>query len=695
MSIRSKVLLQLEKKPRRAKELKQILGNDRKVKHALDTLEQKGKIQKKAGVYYLVKQDTDPALRKGTVVKLGPTFGFVAQQEGQDIFIPGKGLGSALVGDEVLVKLFRRPRVEGSLEGEIIQVTKPRQRFVGTIYRERGRCYFAPDDSPFLLLKVQREDSEGLQTDEKVAVKVVHRGFELAGHRVAVKMRFGNSDKAANCARALAFGAGVVQTFPDEVERQAAQLEPVSPDQYQGRLDLRDLPIFTIDGPYTKDIDDAVMVRRTETGFELGVHIADVSHYVKAGSALDEEAFQRGTSVYYANQVAPMLPRRLSNDLCSLNEKVDRLALSCIMQLDEQGRLVDYRFAKSVIQSRVKGVYGELNTLLEQGEQAPQELHEKYAQVKEQLPWMKELYQHRTRLRRERNGIELESRESKLILDEQERCVQVVCAQRGTSEAMIEEFMLLANQCAASLAKEKGLPFVYRVHEEPEAQRVERLRAVLRVCGLPDHFAGQVPTQRELCDLLEQTKGTQLEPVVHISVLRSMAKACYQPNPRGHFGLALEDYAHFTSPIRRYPDLAIHRVLTDYLAGVSQQELERRYTQFVQQASTQSSAKEISAMQLERRVEDCYKAECMHQHLGEEWPGVISGVAKQGLYVELENTVEGLVHSESLCRSEPVLVEGVRLLDPQTGNQWSLGDKVMVRITRTDVPGGHVDLSLV
>ena len=696
MSIRSKILRQLEQRPCKAGELTAILGNNKKVKQALAQLQKAGRIVQNRGVYKLAaKPSVSRKLRRAVLVKLAPTFGFAAQSDGADIFIPGKGLSNALPGDEVIIRLYDRPRVEGSLEGEIVEVCQPRTQFVGTLYQERGRLYAALDDCPFLLFLAVKPAELTARPGDKVALQLPERHKDLLRQKAHIQVVFGSGDKAANCARSLAYAAGVKQEFAPQVEQQADSLPPMSQQEMEDRMDLRSWPIFTIDSAQTKDIDDAISLSQTEQGFLLGVHIADVSHYVQPGTLLDEEAFARGTSVYYADQVAPMLPRRLSNGLCSLNPGEDRLAFSCLMELDQKGRLVNFRFAKTIIHSRIKGVYTEINQLLD-GSQAPdEELVSRYQPMAHQLPAMAQLYRLRAALRRERGGIELESRESKLILDEQGLCVEVKPAQRGLSESIIEEFMLLANQCAAQLAREKELPFVYRVHQQPDPERVDRLRSVLRACGLPDTFQQDIPTQQELCRLLEQTRNTPVEPVVHTSILRSMAKACYEPSPKGHFGLALEDYAHFTSPIRRYPDLAIHRILTAWLEGQSAQALQQQYGTFAQQASQQSSNRELAAMQLERTAESYYKAECMTRHLGEEWPGVISGVAGQGLYVELPNTVEGLVHSESFCKGEPVVQDGVRLLDARSGGRWTIGDKVRVKILRTDVALGRIDLALV
>ena len=410
---------------------------------------------------------------------------------------------------------------------------------------------------------------------------------------------------------------------------------------------------------------------------------------MRPGTETDNEAFRRATSVYYADQVVPMLPKALSNGICSLNEGELRLAFSCLMRLDNNGELTDYRFVKSVIRSRVKGVYSEINALLA-GSTDP-ELQAKYAEVSEQLPAMKELYGHRARLRRERGCMDIESGEVKLILDEEGRCIDVQKRTSGESEAMIEEFMLLANQCAAHFARVKQIPFVYRVHEEPNAEKLERLHALLTACGINDHFAKDVPAPKELSAILEGVRGTAYEQIINTGMLRCMSKAQYEAKPKGHYGLVLKDYAHFTSPIRRYPDLAIHRILTDLLSGTDKETMTLRYTDFAEQAAKQSSEREVIAMQIERKAEDCYKAEYARRHLGESYEGSISGVTQRGLFVEMDNGVEGFVPASSLTAAGTLLTEGVRLSDPVSGKNWNLGDRMMITIVRADVNLGKVD----
>lgn len=632
-----------------------------------------------------------------TLVKLAARFGFASRDDGQgDIFIPGRGLHGAMPQDKIQVKLFDRPRAEGSSEGEVTEVTVPNNRFAGTVcLSDDGRMAVEPDgcrDVKFLLAK---QGSEGVHLGDKVGFLITHRGERHSEHRAAVVEKFGSSDRASECAKAILYGRNVRQEFPPEVLEEARAYDDakIDPTEAARRMDLRGIPIFTIDSAETKDIDDAISLQKLEDGgYELGVHIADVSHYVRPGSALDEEAFERATSIYYADKVIPMLPTQLSNGICSLNPDEERLAFSCLMRLDGKGNIHSYHFVKTVIRSRVKGVYKEINALLEPEEGADlTALREKYAQVLDQLPVMDELYRKRLELRRKRGAMEIESDEAKLVIDESGRCVDIVKRGRGTSECMIEEFMLLANQCAANAGRTNKAPFVYRVHEAPDAEKMEKLSATLLACGLNAKFKNPIPTQLELAALLDETRGQPIQTPVHTGILRSMQKARYAPQPLGHYGLVLADYAHFTSPIRRYPDLAIHRILSEMLQGATAERVNKDFNEFAQRASEQSSKKEVDAVRIERDVEDLYKAEYMHEHLGEVYTGTVAGITPRGVFVELENTVEGFVPAAQLCKGEPQVVDGVSMVDPLTGRTWMLGTSMKIRVAGADVALGRID----
>lgn len=700
MSMRDKIEHAIQNQPCTVKELKQKFGGergaDRKVMEALDELVREAVVCQRQGVFFTVRSGRADKALLCKVVKLGKNFAFVMLEDGtSDIFIPGRFTKGAMPGDDVLVEKFEHPRVEGSDEGAILAILTEKNDLVGTVRRVEGRLRFVPDDCPAITMPLARDCEGGAKDGDKVAVEILNRGNRQEDHRVGVAMRFGSSDEAKRCAKALLYAKDIRTRFPDKVRDEAKKFEgaEVSEKDCEGRMDLRALPIFTIDSAETKDIDDAISLTRTsDGGFELGVHIADVSNYVKPGTELDNEAFSRATSVYYADQVVPMLPKALSNGICSLNENELRLAFSCLMRLDKEGNLTDYRFVKSIIRSRVKGVYSEIKALL--AGTADAEIKAKYADVIDQLPAMKELYGHRARLRKERGCMDIESGEVKLILDENGRCIDVKKRTSGESESMIEEFMLLANQCAAHFARVKQIPFVYRVHEEPNAEKLERLHALLQACGINDHFAKDVPAPKELSAILEGVRGTPYEQIINTGMLRCMSKALYEEKPKGHYGLVLKDYAHFTSPIRRYPDLAIHRIMTDLLKGTEKETMILRYTDFAERASKQSSEREVIAMQIERKAEDCYKAEYARRHLGECYEGTISGVTQRGLFIELDNGVEGFVPASSLTPSGTSLTEGVRLTDPASGKTWSLGDKMMITIVRADVNLGKIDFEV-
>ena len=693
MSIQGKVIRELQRAPRSKKELKRKLGNDRKVNYALEQLLQEKKVARRGELFFLIEKR-----RKGIpcqIVKLGKSFAFAHPlDESGDIFVPGRALQGAMPGDEVEIQLFDRPRVAGSKEGEVVAITSMRQEFVGTIERRgSGKLVLIPDDAPDTPLRIRRASTQHAVPGDKAAVLLSHRANNHDDHRAEIIELFGSGEEAKNCAQGILYSQNLEKEFSEDVLKEAIALEgfEIPQEEIEKRMDLRTWDIFTIDSASTKDIDDAISLTKTANGWQLGVHIADVSWFVTAHSQLDREAFRRGTSVYYANDVIPMLPKQLSNGVCSLNEKEDRLAFSCLMELDREGGLQGYRFVKSVIHSKVKGVYSELNSLLD-GTAQP-EIKEKYSQVAEQLSEMENLHHLLSVRRKKRGGMEIESGESKLTIDQSGRCVNVSKAERGKTEEMIESFMLMANTCAAMEGKSRDIPFVYRVHVAPDAERIERLEKMLTAAGVS--FAlSEEPTPMEFSALLDKTKGTSMERAVHTSVLRAMSKAKYEPIPKGHFSLALEDYAHFTSPIRRYPDLAIHRILSAVLEGQEKQGIEKRFRQFVEKASLQSSQRELVAMQTERSIEDCYKSEYMHQKLGQVFDAVISGVTNHGLYVQLPDTIEGLVHITRLSRGEPIVVDGIYINDPFSGKSWHLGDEVKVKCTAASISTGKIDFEL-
>lgn len=630
------------------------------------------------------------------VVRLSGTFGFVRPEYdgADDVFIPGKFLLGSIPGDRVLYREI--PSRSGKPEGEVVDIIEESDsRLTGKIISDDGILFLLPDTMSRTPIRINRRQSVEYNEGDKVLAEICIRGKRHAEHMAKVIFSFGNSDTADSCAKAMIALHGVTEEFSFEAMQEAQSVPRgtlPTDEELSHRLDLRDMPIFTIDSAYSKDLDDAVSIERTKNGYKLGVHIADVSHYVRPKSPLDMDAISRGTSVYYADKVIPMLPKELSNGICSLNPQEDRFAFSALMELDEHGEIVKYDFKKTIIRSRVKGVYKEVNKILS-GE-ADEFLKLKYSEVIDMIPIMDELCDVRIRERDRRGAPEIETTESELVLDENGVCVDVKPRTRGKSECIIEEMMLLANEAAAKFAAEKELPFVYRVHEKPSMEKIENLEHVLvRLgVGVPD-FSNVKPVH--LAQILKNAKGTPVYPVVNVMVLRSMAKAQYDTQPIGHFGLALEDYAHFTSPIRRYPDLAIHRIMSYYCECKSSEKVNKRYKAFVTEAAKASSDAEVRAIMLERDCEDCYKAEYMQQHLGEEFEGIVSGISDFGFYVQLPNSVEGMVHVRTLPEDgEWYNDESISFKEAFGNREYRLGDTVKVQCVKTDVNSGNIDFEL-
>ena len=635
-----------------------------------------------------------------TLVKLAARFGFASRDDGEgDIFIPGRALHGAMPNDKINVKLFDHPRVEGSSEGEVVEVTVPNNRFAGTVcLSEDGRMAVEPDgcrDVKFLLAK---QGSEGVHLGDKVGFLITHRGNRHSDHRAAVVEKFGSSDYASECAKAILYGRSVRQEFPPEVleEAHAYDNATIDPAEAAKRLDLRGIPIFTIDSAETKDIDDAISLQKLDDGYELGVHIADVSHYVRPGTALNEEAFERATSIYYADKVIPMLPTQLSNGICSLNEGEDRLAFSCLMRLDENGEIRSYKFVKSVICSRVKGVYKEINALLEPPESETDadltELKTKYEAVLDQLPTMDELYRKRLVLRKARGGMDIESNEAKLVMDENGRCIDIVKRDRGTSECMIEEFMLLANQCAANAGRTNKAPFVYRVHDKPNSDKLAQLRSFVMRFGyqMKSDAVGKA-LAKDINKLMTNVHGKQEENLISTLAIRTMAKATYTTTNIGHYGLAFDYYTHFTSPIRRYPDMMVHRLLAHYLAGGKSEDKE-----YYEGLCEHSSAMEIRAADAERASIKYKMVEFMLDKLDQEFDGHISGVTEWGIYIELDDTkIEGMVSLRDLTDDYYTFdEENYCLRGERTGRIFTLGDGVRIRVMRADLARKQLDFAL-
>lgn len=668
----------------------------KKLEDALAEMKQHNDIAYKKGNCWIKHPET---YFKAEVSRVSQRSGFVKQvgDMPQEYFVRGRDMCGAIPGDIVLAKMTApSDDIHHSPEAVVLAVLEETDALLtGVIVAEGNKLMVLPDklcSDPLVIAKVSK--AAAMHVGDKVVFSIKKRGERHMDHTVNIVDVFGSSDTAKAGAEAYMMSNRLHVNFPDDVLLEAAKLDIDEPDgdEILRRLDLRGEPIFTIDGADTKDIDDAVSISKTDRCYKLGVHIADVSHYVPRGCKIDEEAFYRGTSIYYADQVVPMLPKQLSNGICSLNPQVDRLAFSCLMEVSFQGKLLNYRFEKSVIRSRVKGVYSEVNKIIDGT--ADEEIKAKYARVIDRIPIMKELAEILEKNRIERGAPEIDTSETKIITDENGVCIDVKPRTTGIAEGIIEEFMLMANNSAAALAMKEKIPFVYRVHEAPTTEKLDTLRETLTALGINPGALGMNAPAGELARILRENKDSDRAMVINRIVLRTMMKARYSEEPLGHYGLVMPEYAHFTSPIRRYADLSIHRILTDYVYALSHEKLCRKYAAFAQSAALQASNTELSAIRCERDCENLYMAEYMKSHIGEEFDGIISGVSAGGIYVLLPNTVEGMVSVATLPLGDYEVQHGVILTGAADGSVFTVGDKVHVKCVSVNVNGGFIDFEL-
>lgn len=626
---------------------------------------------------------------EATLVSLSKNFGFARPDSGgDDIFIHGSALQGALVGDKIIVGDIRKDDRGPSGRVRRIVEHKPAQT-TGTVSITDEGIELIPDNAIRYNLRMRERDLNGAKNGDKVMASL-EQDYRGDWAYASVKKVFGSGRTARVCADAIVEQYGIPHVFPQEVLDEAERVgnEPISDEEYAKRLDLRGEPIFTIDSKDAKDLDDAISVKRTDFGYTLGVHIADVSHYVKEGSAIDEEAINRGTSVYFADRVIPMLPEVLSNGACSLNAGTDKLAFSALIELDKEGHITKYDFKKTIINSKVRGVYSEVNEILDGT--ASEEILNKYAPVMESLMSAKELADILKANSAARGTMELDSGESKFILDENGICIDIMPRVSGEAEQLIEQMMVTANIAAAKFSLDHKLPFLYRVHGTPDPKRVEELVTLLQLVGVPcKEIVKPNPETQDFAAILDRVRGLPCETLVSQRLLRTMEKARYSTEETGHFGLALSDYSHYTSPIRRYPDTSIHRVLSAFVEGMPAEEVRRRYAQFCETSATESSHNEIRALIAERDAEDCYMAEYMSQHIGEHFEGTVSGVTMRGVFVRLENSVEGFVSLDAF-EDEDFVYDGL-ITQRSPKRELTIGTPLPIIVASAYVATGKVD----
>ena len=674
------IFLQVPKE--RRQELQEVL--DALLQEGKIEVSQKGKYQKSRGVFLTGVFTAHP---KG--------FGFVSVDGmEEDVFIPEDQVHGAMHQDTVQITV--KPGQSGKRrEGAVNRIVKRgTDRIVGLYQESRNFGFVIPDNERYTRdIFVPKEDSGGAVNGHKVVVELVSYGTDRKSPEGKVVEILGHISDPGTDILSIVKGYDLPVEFPEKVMRQAERVpDRISEADMQGRTDLRDVQMVTIDGEDAKDLDDAVSLEMNGGQYILGVHIADVANYVQEGSALDREAFERGTSVYLVDRVIPMLPRRLSNGICSLNEGQDRLALSCIMTIDQKGKVLDHVIAETVIRVDRRMTYTSVKKILEEQDAEESARYEELVPMFQRMQELAGLLRAR---RRARGSIDFDFPETKVILDEKGEPVEIRPYDRNTATKIIEDFMLIANETVAEDYFWQELPFVYRTHENPDPDRMKKLSTFINNFGYSIRFREDEVHPKELQKLLERLEGTPEETLISRLTLRSMKQAKYTTECTGHFGLAARYYCHFTSPIRRYPDLQIHRIIKDSLRGRMNQEKIEHYRKILDEVAKQSSERERRADEAERETIRLKKAEYMSRHLWEEYEGVISGVTGWGLYVELPNTVEGLVHVASLQGDYFEYNENAyEMVGQRTGKTYRLGQTVRVQVVKADRMTRTVDFEL-
>lgn len=613
-------------------------------------------------------------------------FGFVAiEGQEEDVFIPADRTGGALHGDRVQIVIDSEGR-GGRPEGTVVRILEhANETLVGTYEKGKGYGFVIPDNQRISKdIFIPQGCSQGAVSGHKVMVRIKDFG-EKKGKKPegVITEILGHIHDPGVDILSIVRAYGLPEDFPAAVKTQLKQIpDEVKKDSWAGRKDLRDLLTVTIDGEEAKDLDDAISIERAGEGYRLGVHIADVSHYVQEHTPLDEEAFKRGTSVYLVDRVIPMLPHQLSNGICSLNEGEDRLALSCLMEIDSQGNVTGHEIAETVIRSDRRMTYTAVNAIVTDHD--PQVMAE-YAEFAEMFLLMKELADILRKKRHARGSIDFDFPESKIVLDEKGKPLEIKAYERNAATRIIEDFMLLANETVAEDYFWQELPFLYRTHDKPDEDRMKRLGTFINNFGYVLRMPGGQVYPKEIQKLLDKVEGTPEELLISRLTLRSMKQAKYTTENTGHFGLAARYYTHFTSPIRRYPDLQIHRIIKESLHGGLTGKRISHYEKILPQVAVQTSALERRADEAERETDKLKKVQYMERFIGQEFEGVISGVTSWGFYVELPNTVEGLVHISELRDDYYVfLEERYELSGEMTGKTYKLGQTIRVQLTGCD-----------
>ncbi len=672
--------------PMKLKELAILLQVPREqrqeLKEVLDALEADGKVQVSSKGKY-TKGEAKRIV--GTYQAHPRGFGFVViEGEEEDLFISEDDRNGAFNGDQVEVVIKAAPKGKRK-EGKIVRImSRGTTKVVGYFERNKKFGFVRPDDQRFLKdIFVPLERSKGAVTGHKVVVELTQYGGQNKKPEGKVVEILGHVNDPGTDILSIVKGYDLPMEFPEKVLNQAERVaKDVSEADMFGRLDLREETMVTIDGEDAKDLDDAISLTKEGSSYILGVHIADVTNYVQEKSALDREAYKRGTSVYLVDRVIPMLPHILSNGICSLNAGEDRLALSCIMTINEKGVVVDHTIAETVIRVDERMSYTSVKKILEDRDEAE---IEKYRELVPMFEMMAELAGILREKRHKRGSIDFDFPETKMVLDKDGKPIAVKPYERNVATKIIEDFMLLANETVAEDYFWQEIPFLYRTHESPDEEKMKTLATFIHNFGHSMHISNKEIRPKEIQKLLEKVEGTPQEPLISRLALRSMKQARYTPENTGHFGLATSYYCHFTSPIRRYPDLQIHRIIKENLRGRMNEDRREHYAGILPEVAKNTSTRERLAEEAERETIKLKKVEYMAAHIGEEFEGVISSITKWGVYVELENTIEGLVHVTNMWDDHyEYLEDRYEMVGEHTGKVYRLGETATVRVIGTD-----------
>ena len=658
----------------------------KKLNKALFSLTKEGKILRDKDGHYNVIQSDDFVKGKFDLKYKGYGFIIVDDETHPDIFIPKTEKNTAMDQDYCLVEITRE-KARGKLEGRIIKVLERNiTHVVGEYYNEQ---IFPKNYDNDVVFKLRKEDRKKVTNHQLIKAKITRYGRTFIKECSLVEILGSVDDKDIEIKEVIARHNLLDKFTAEELDYARSINQEVDEADIKNRIDLRKETIFTIDGEYTKDIDDAVSIKKKNDNYILGVHIADVSYYVKEDSVLDKCAYNRGTSVYLANSVIPMLPKELSNGICSLNPRVDRFTQTCEMEITKKGEVINYSIYPSVINSKYKMTYTNVNKILNNDEEIKQE----YADIAYDIMLMGELREILSKVREKMGSINFETIEPKFIFDDDGYIKELKVRERQDAEKLIEEFMLVANQVVATHVFNMKLPFIYRIHELPNQEKLSNIVKMLERFGYSEGLDDNLD-QFNLQLILKKVEGTLYEKVINMLLLRSMAKARYAMDNVGHYGLAFDNYTHFTSPIRRYPDLIVHRFLRKYVFNNDKSYNDETKAK-LDDIGKQTSKTEREAMICEREVMDMKKAEYMVQFINQEFTGIISSVMKFGMFVELPNTVEGLVHISTFDEDMEYDETNLMLIGIYTKKQYNIGEEVKVKLVKVNRLLGKIDFELI